>query len=302
MTTELLMPRTASFVDIDGLKIRLVRSPSDTGLPVLITAPWPESIYAFNLVWPRICALGPVTTVDLPGFGMSESRPDLMSPETMGQFLIRTMDELGIERAHVVAPDVGTLAALFAASNNPERFESIVGGSGGISLELLGEPLRQIVESSRDDFAGSDGGEQVYQLAKTMARGPIPEVILEDYRASSKGQRWNEVADFVRAYRRDLPRLAELLPTIATPTLVVSGKDDPYVPPSNGQFLNHRMPHCRAEVIEAGHFVWEDAAETYGKLISEWITGSYRETSEPSHKQSNCSQAAAACQGRRQGH
>lgn len=276
MTTDLLMPKAASFVDIDGLKIRLVRAPSDVGLPVLMTAPWPESIYAFNLVWPRICALGPVTAVDLPGFGMSESRSDLMSPEAMGRFLVRTMDKLGIERAHVVAPDVGTLAALFAASNNPERFESIVGGSGGISLDLLGEPLRQIVGSSRDDFAGSDGGEQVYQMVKSMARTAIPEVILEDYRASSKGQRWNEVADFVRAYRRELPRLEKLLPTIATPTLVVSGRDDPFVPPSNGQFLADRMPHCRAEVVEAGHFVWEDTAETYAKLISAWISDRYR--------------------------
>ncbi|WP_421611977.1 alpha/beta fold hydrolase [Agrobacterium tumefaciens] len=276
MTTNLLMPPTASFVEIDGLNIRLIQSTLVAGLPVLMTAPWPESIYAFNLVWPQICALGPVTAVDLPGFGMSESRPSLMSPEAMGQFLLRTMDELRIERAHVVAPDVGTLAALFAASSNPDRFESIVGGSGGISLDLLGNPLLQIVKSSKDDFTGSDGGEQVYQLVKSMARVEIPETILDDYRASSKGQRWNEVADFVRAYGRDLPRLAELLPDIATPTLVISGKDDPFVPPSNGEFLADRMPRCRAEVVEAGHFVWEDAADTYATLISDWILEGYR--------------------------
>nr|OAP96834.1 hypothetical protein A4U53_37470 [Rhizobium leguminosarum] len=59
----------------------------------------------------------------------------------------------------------------------------------------------------------------------------------------------------MRAYRRDLPRLAELLPNIATPTLVISGKDDPFVPPANGEFLADRMPPCRAEVVDAGHFV-----------------------------------------------
>lgn len=274
--TELLMPQSTSFVDVDGLQIRLIQSPSAEGIPIIATAPWPESIYAFNLVWPQLSALGPVTAVDLPGFGMSESRADLMSPEAMGKFLVRLMDRLEIERAHLIAPDVGTLAALFAASNCPERFESIVGGSGGISLDLLGEPLQQIVGSSRPDFEASDGGEQVYQLVKTMARAPIPEWILEDYRASSKGQRWNEVADFVRAYSRDLPRLAELLPAIKTPTLVISGKDDPFVPPSNGQFLADRMPHCRAEVVEAGHFVWEDAASVYGAMISLWLAGGYR--------------------------
>ncbi|RYE51364.1 MAG: alpha/beta hydrolase, partial [Rhizobiaceae bacterium] len=182
------------------------------------------------------------------------------------------MDELGIERAHVVAPDVGTLAALFASSSAPERFQSIIGGSGGISLPLLGDPLRQIVDSSRQDFANIDGGDRVYGFVKSAARSVISETILEDYRASSRGQRWNEAADFVRAYRRDLPRLETLLPTIQTPTLVISGQDDPLVPPPNGQFLADRMPHCRAEIFDAGHFVWEDAADAYASLLVDWIS------------------------------
>jgi len=265
-----------SFIDVDGLHIRIMQSPAGSGLPIVLTAPWPESIYAFNFVWERLTSLGPVTAIDLPGFGQSENRADLMSPDAMGEFLIKVLDRLGIERAHLVAPDIGTLAALFAASRAPERFESIVGGSGGISLELLGEPLRQIVGSRRDDFSASDGGTQVYALVKTMARATIPEGILEDYRASSQGQRWNEVADFVRAYQRDLPVLETLLPAISVPTLVISGRDDPFVPPSNGDFLAQRMPHCRAEIVEAGHFVWEDAADNYASLISEWITGGHR--------------------------
>lgn len=276
MTDHSIVMRSPSFVEVDGLRIRIIQSLSGAGLPVLLTAPWPESIYAFNFVWEQMRALGPVTAVDLPGFGQSESRRDLMSPDAMGDFLVKVLDQLGIQRAHVVAPDIGTLAALFAASRTPERFESIVGGSGGISLGLLGDPLRQIVESTRDDFAASEGGEQVYQLVKGMARTAIPEAVLEDYRASSSGQRWNEVADFVRAYRRDLPRLETLLPDIATPTLVISGKDDPFVPSSNGDFLAERMPRCRTEVVEAGHFVWEDAADTYASLVSAWISGGYR--------------------------
>lgn len=277
MSDQSVVMTSPSFVEVDGLRIRIIQSSLDTGLPVLLTAPWPESIYAFNSVWNQMRTLGPVTAVDLPGFGRSESRADLMSPEAMGDFFFKLMDRLGIQRAHVVAPDIGTLAALFAASRTPDRFESIVGGSGGISLGLLGDPLRQIVDSTRDDFAESDGGEQVYQLVKSMARTTIPETVLEDYRASSSGQRWNEVADFVRAYRRDLPRLEVLLPGIATPTLVISGKGDPFVPPSNGDFLAERMPHCRTEVVEAGHFVWEDAADSYASLVSAWVLEGYKE-------------------------
>lgn len=276
MTTDLRMPETTTFISVDGIKVRTVSTKDAQGIPVLLTAPWPESIFAFNLVWARISELGPMTAIDLPGFGMSEGRPDLMSPHAMGDFLIRIMDALDIERAHVVAPDVGTLAVLYAASRHVERFESIVGGSGGTSEPLFGESLRQIVASSKSDFADFDGGKRVYELVKSTARVSIPEAILEDYRNSSDGQRWNEAADFVRAYKQDLPILADLLPSLRTPMLVISGKDDPIVPPTNGQFLADRLPHCRAEVVDAGHFVWEDAAETYADLISEWISGAYK--------------------------
>jgi pimeloyl-ACP methyl ester carboxylesterase len=43
-------------------------------VPILLTSPWPESIYAYRAIWPSIDALGPLIAVDLPGFGSSISR------------------------------------------------------------------------------------------------------------------------------------------------------------------------------------------------------------------------------------
>jgi pimeloyl-ACP methyl ester carboxylesterase len=56
-----------------------------------------------------------LVAVDLPGFGQSERREDLMSPRAMGDFLARLVDEAGLRAPHIVGPDVGTAAALFAA-------------------------------------------------------------------------------------------------------------------------------------------------------------------------------------------
>jgi pimeloyl-ACP methyl ester carboxylesterase len=68
---------------------------------------------------PVIEALGPLIEVDLPGFGRSEGRPALMSPEALGEFVIKLVQHFGIDRMHAVGPDVGTLALLFAAARNP---------------------------------------------------------------------------------------------------------------------------------------------------------------------------------------
>ena len=265
-------PIATDHIVIDGLSIRYaVDRRVSSGTPILLTTPFPESVFAFLPVWESFAALGPVIAVDLPGFGQSERRQDLMSPCAMGVFLIKLLDAFDLARIHAVVPDVGTLAALFAASENPHRFVSIVAGSGGTAMDLLGEPLVQIAHSKRSDFDGVDGGEQVVGLVRQLARVTPPEAVIEDYRLSALGDRWNAAADFIRAYPRDLPRLAELLPEINIPVLVLSGSGDPFVPPSNGEFLKAHLPHCEALVIEAGHFVWEDAAEEYARKATDWI-------------------------------
>ncbi|PVX28772.1 alpha/beta hydrolase [Sphingomonas pokkalii] len=263
-------------VTVNGLRIRIRKGGTCAGTPLFLTAPYPESVRAFDAIWPALEALGPLVAVDLPGFGRSEFDERLMSPSAMGAFLPMLLDELGLDRVHAIVPDIGTLAALFAAARHPERFESIVAGSGGTAMALLGEPLRQIVASSPEDFAGIDGGEQVVELIRTSTRVPIADAVLEDYRQSSSGSRWNEAAAFVRAYAQDLPRLEVLLGSVATPVLVISGSDDPFVPPSNGAFLQKHLPRGVHRIVESGHFVWEDAAERYATLITEWVQGGYR--------------------------
>lgn len=63
-----------------------------------------------------------------------------MSPKAMGEFVVRLADEFGLEQPHVVGPDIGTGAALFAAALHPGRLRSLVVGSGGSAFPLvLGE-------------------------------------------------------------------------------------------------------------------------------------------------------------------
>jgi len=265
-------PIETDHILIDGLSIRYaVDRRVSAGTPILLTTPFPESVFAFLPVWEDFATLGPVIAVDLPGFGRSESRQDLMSPSAMGAFLIKILDAFELDRVHAVVPDVGTLAALFAASTNPDRFASIVAGSGGMAMDLLGEPLAQIARSSRSDFDGVDGGEQVVGLVRQLARFTPSDAVIEDYRLSALGDRWNKAADFVRAYPRDLPRLAELLPQIDVAVLVLSGSGDPFVPTSNGEFLQAHLPRCETRVIEAGHFVWDDAPAEYAREARDWI-------------------------------
>jgi len=120
---------TVATIDIGGLSVRYARSGASRGVPILLTAPWPESIYAFHQVLPRLGSQHPLLAVDLPGFGLSQSRPEVMAPEAMGGFLVTLLRRFGISRTHVLAPDVGALAVLFAAAKQQDLFESLALGS-----------------------------------------------------------------------------------------------------------------------------------------------------------------------------
>jgi pimeloyl-ACP methyl ester carboxylesterase len=262
------------FRTIDGLRIRYADSGGAPEPVVLLTSPWPESVYAFARMWDSLAEHARLFAVDLPGFGASERRDDLLSPRAMGGFLARLIEEADLGRPHVVAPDVGTSAALFAAAGHPERMAGVVVGTGGAAIPLdLGDPLKSwVLDPDLDKYREMDPRAVVDVAADTIAGG-IPEEIRADYRDCYDGDRFVESMRYVRRYPEELPDLAELLPQIETPVTLINGRTDRVVPLSNAEFLEERLPNSRLVVIDAGHFVWEEAPEEYAAAILDSLGG-----------------------------
>src|SRR5262249_30171701 len=156
--------------------------------------PWPESVFAYEPVWARLAEPAHLVAIDLPGFGRSERSDALMSPRAMGEFIVRAADAFGLEQPHVVAPDVGTSAALFAAAAHPGRFRSLVVGSGGVAVPVqLGDPLREWVFAPDLEPYRRAGGRIVVERAmQTLERYAVSDRAREDYLASYEGDRFAE--------------------------------------------------------------------------------------------------------------
>jgi pimeloyl-ACP methyl ester carboxylesterase len=261
------------FRTIDGLRIRYAESDGPRERTVLLTCPWPESVYAFASGWSALAAHARLFAIDLPGFGASERRDELMSPRAMGGFLARLIDEAELGKVHIVGPDVGTSAALFAAAAHPERFASVIVGTGGAAVPLqLGEPLRSwVLDPDLDKYRRMDPRAIVGAAVDTNAGG-VSDDIRADYLDCYDGDRFVESMRYVRRYPQELPELAEALPQIATPVTIINGRHDRVVPLANAEFLAERLPTSRVAVIDAGHFVWEEAPAEYASLVIEAIT------------------------------
>jgi len=160
---------------VDGIRIRYADSGSPAEQSIVLTSPWPESVYALQ-IWPSLAKSFRLFAVDLPGFGGSEGSDELISPHAMGEFLIRLIDEFQLGNPHLVGPDVGTSAALFAAASPPGLLSSVVVGSGGAAVPIqLGGALEQWVLAPDSKLAILNAGHFVWE----EAAGSYPSIIAD---------------------------------------------------------------------------------------------------------------------------
>ena len=76
-------------------------------------------------------------------------------------------------------------------------------------------------------------------------------------------------------YPEQLPVLRDLLPAIQIPVQNIAGGHDRAVPPANSEFLHQRLPHSKLDIIDSGHFTWEDSPDEFAALITTWWSGGY---------------------------
>jgi pimeloyl-ACP methyl ester carboxylesterase len=262
---------------IDGLTVRFAVSENHGDHDALLLSPWPESLLAFEPMWWQLAEHTHLVAIDLPGFGHSQRRDTLLSPRAMGEFIVAAADAFGLEHPHLIGPGTGTAAALFAAARHPGRLRSLVVGSSAAAVPLqLGGILRDWVDApALDKFRRTDPRQLVAAALSGIGRYVLPDFVRDDYLRAYQGDRMAESMRYLRSYPAELPVLCGLLPQIETPVQIIAGARDPTVPPVNAEFLRRRLPHSRLDIIDAGHFTWEDAAAEYAALVTSWWYGGY---------------------------
>jgi len=193
VTTWLNTPIQMQFRVIDGLTVRFAQS-EDGDDHALLLSPWPESLLAFEPMWARLAEHAHLVAIDLPGFGHSQRRDALLSPRAMGEFIITVADAFGLASPHIVGPDIGTAASLFAAAAHPGRLRSLVVGSGGAAVPLqLGSRLNDWVQApDLDRFRRADPRQIVAGALSGIERYSLPDAVREDYLRGYEGDRMAE--------------------------------------------------------------------------------------------------------------
>ena len=192
-----------------------------------------------------------VIAVDLPGHGRSSGEPPA-TVEAIGEWLLRVLDALGVERAVVVGHSMGALATLACAARNPDRIERIA---------LLGPAAPMPVSDAL--LAAAEANEHLafelingwsFSSRKQLGGNQMPGMwmtgsamrLLERTRA---GVLHTDLLA-CRAYTRGADDAADL----RVPALVILGDRDIMVPPKAAHVLVAALPERQVVTLAgAGH-------------------------------------------------
>jgi pimeloyl-ACP methyl ester carboxylesterase len=242
-----------------------------SGDPILLLMGIGASLEVWDPFADHLLRLGyRVVTVDMPGTGAS---PALVPPRRMAglaDIAVAVLDELGIERAHLLGISFGGLLAQEVARRAPERVVSLVlaatgpglgGPPGRVSaLVHLLTPLRHVSRAYAGAIAGALYGGRARQeperYESLLRHGPPPSW-------------WGYLGQlYAVAGWSSIPWLRRL----QSRTLVLIGDDDPIVRLFNGQMLAALIPDARLEVVMGGgHLFMLDETEGIVELVDAFL-------------------------------
>ena len=280
---------TSRVAHADGLKLHYHEAgPGDDGAdlaPVVFLhggGPGAGSWSNFGTSLPVFAQHRRTLLVDQPGFGHSEK------PEFTDHFfsysanaLTALLDELGLQRVHLVGNSLGGGTAVRFALDHPDRVERMaLMAPGGLNLNLFApEPTEGVKRLY--EFGGGDGPsrDKLKRFLRTMVhdRSLITDELLEQrYRIASDPESLRAMMSMGMSFanpdfaeRGMLWREAHRLPH---EVLLVWGREDRVNPLDGALAALKLIPKARLHVFgECGHWAQLEKFEEFNRLVTEFL-------------------------------
>lgn len=227
--------------------------------------------------WADLTAEHDVVRLDLRGFGDSTSRPAATIAHV--DDVASMLDELGVERCHVVGASLGAGVAVELALAHPDRVASLIlAPPGGSLLREMTPHLREFVDAERTALAANDIDAAVEANLAWWVDGPVQDPTRVDPQLRERVRVMQRRAFELTLDWDDLyedepnPPALERLGELRIPTLVLVGGLDLDASRDAARNLVGRVPGALSvEWPGAAHLPSMERPADFLSLVLDWV-------------------------------
>jgi poly(3-hydroxyalkanoate) depolymerase len=258
-----------STLDVEGQLLRIARdSGRDDTPPLLLINGLGANL---ELLEPFIQALKDVETirVDLPGTGGSPAPRIPYRPHGLATLLNSALDKLGYEEVDLLGVSLGGVIAQQFAWQHAERIRRLVLVSTGTGTIMVpGAPSALLSMLTPRRFVDPDylariapdlyGGHMRTHpnLAAGFHRSLKPSTMLGYYWQLLGLVGWTSI---------------HWLSQVRQPTLILSGADDPIVPPVNAHIIARLLPNAQLHIFDDGHLGLITSVDELAPMVRDFL-------------------------------
>lgn len=216
-----------------------------------------------------------VIRVDVPNHGLSEHWQQMDYPN-LAKAMVDLLDDLELERVHIVGHSMGGKIAMATALAYPNRIISLVAAD---IAPVAYQPRHDAVFAALESLPLVGHTDRRFALAHLLAAGiddATAQFLLKNLQRCDTGFRWKmNLTGLKSGYPNiigwhNLPNESQLV--FAGPSLFIRGGDSNYVTAEHRDGILRQFPQAQAKTLEGcGHWLHAQKPFIFNRIVSEFI-------------------------------
>lgn len=216
-----------------------------------------------------------VIRVDVPNHGLSEHWDQMDYPH-LATAMISLLDELAIERAHIVGHSMGGKIAMATALAFPERIISMVAAD---IAPVAYEPRHNTVFAALESLPLEGHTDRRFALNHLIDNGideATAQFLLKNLQRTDTGFRWKMNLSGLKACYPNIigwqNQTLNPVQSYAGPSLFIRGGDSNYVTSEHRSAIMAQFLAAQAKTLEGcGHWLHAQKPAIFNRIVSEFI-------------------------------
>lgn len=285
-----------TIIDVTGRATRVRVDGDPTAPPLVLLHGVGRSLEDWSPVVVDLASDHRVISLDLPGFGFSDRRPEPASLTSLALGVLETLDQLGETRpAHLLGNSLGGAVALQIQATASERVASLAladppgfGSQVTLMLRLISVPgLGRLMTARTTPFSAKMSERAIHadpavatperiEHALAIAKRPDPGHVTREIISSLA-----TISGVRAGWRRELFAAIAKHPR---PTLVMWGAKDRVLPPKQLDAVPQFIPHARTHTFpEVGHMPQIERPTAFVEVVRDFLAGDVPTFTKPAN-------------------